>query len=63
MKNAYKILVKTERKRQLGIYRPRWDDNIKTNLKGIKSEGGIRLAQNRVQRQAIMNMVKNLQVP
>jgi hypothetical protein len=29
MRNAYKILVgKSERKRPIGRYRPRWQDNI-----------------------------------
>jgi hypothetical protein len=40
MGNAYKISVgKYKGKRPLGISRRRWEDNIKTSLKGIRFEG------------------------
>jgi hypothetical protein len=47
---AYRVLDgRTEGKRSLG--RPRWEDNIKMNLREIGIDGAnwIRLAQNRVQ--------------
>jgi hypothetical protein len=40
MRNAYKTLVgKLEGKRQLGISRCRWEDNIKLDLREIGWEG------------------------
>jgi hypothetical protein len=40
MNNAYKILdVNHEGKRQLGRFRPRWEDNIKTDFKEIGCDG------------------------
>jgi hypothetical protein len=36
MRNTYKILVgKSEKKRPLGRPRPRWEDNIRVNLREI----------------------------
>jgi hypothetical protein len=51
----YKILdSKSERNRQLGRPRHRWDDNIKININEKESVGvdWINLAQDRVQWQA-----------
>jgi hypothetical protein len=40
MRNSYKILVgKTEVKRRLRRPRRRWEDNIRTDLRGIGWEG------------------------
>jgi hypothetical protein len=40
MRNAYNIFVgKLERKRPLGRPRRRWEENIRTDLKEIGSEG------------------------
>jgi hypothetical protein len=53
---------KPEGKRPLGIPRCRWVDNIKMDLR----DGGwnwIDMAQDRDQWRAVVNMVKNLQVP
>jgi hypothetical protein len=48
----------------LGRPRCRWDDNIKMDLGEIGIDGAnwIRLAQDRVQWQAFVNTVMNLQV-
>jgi hypothetical protein len=36
MKNAYKVLVRNpQRKKQLGRFRRRWEDNIRMNLEEI----------------------------
>jgi hypothetical protein len=45
--------------------RCRWEDNIKMGFKEIRFEyvDLIHLAQNRVQLQALVNMVMNLQIP
>jgi hypothetical protein len=52
-------------KRPLGRPRCRWEDNIKLDLReiGIDGVNWIRLAQDRVQWWALMNMVMNLWVP
>jgi hypothetical protein len=52
-------------KRPLGRPRHRWEDNIKMALREIGIDGAnwIRLAQDRVQWRAFVNMVMNLQVP
>jgi hypothetical protein len=49
----------------LGRPRHRWEDNIKIDLREIRIDGvnWIQLAQDRVQRQAFVNMAINLQVP
>jgi hypothetical protein len=65
-RNAYRILVgKPEGKRPLGRPRPRWVDNIKMNLGEIVWDGRdwIKLAQDRDQWRALVNMVMNLWVP
>jgi hypothetical protein len=52
-------------KRPLGRPRHRWKDNIKMDLKEIGIDGAnwIQLDQDRVQWQAFVNTVMNLQVP
>jgi hypothetical protein len=54
-----------EGKRPLGRSRCRWEDNIKMNIREIGIDGAnrIQLAQDRVQWQAFVNIVMNLQVP
>ena len=49
---------KTDRKRQLGRPRRRWEDNIKMNLQEL-----VELAQDRDRRRALMIVVMNLRVP
>jgi hypothetical protein len=48
-----------------GRPRHRWEDNIKMDLREIGTDGANwnRLAQDRVQWQAFVNTVMNLQVP
>jgi hypothetical protein len=65
-RGAYRVLVgRTEGKRPLGRPRRRWEDNIKMDLREIGIDGAnwVRLAQNRVQWRAFVNMVMNLRVP
>jgi hypothetical protein len=65
-RNAYRILVgKQERKRPLGRPRRRWVDNIKMDLREIGRDGvdWMDMAQDRVQRKALVNTVLNLRVP
>jgi hypothetical protein len=65
-RNAYRILVgKPEGKRPLGNPRRRWVDNIKMDLGGIGWDGRdwIKLAQDREQWRALVNMATNLRVP
>jgi hypothetical protein len=52
-------------KRPLGRPRRRWEDNIKMDLGEIGIDGAnwFRLAQDRVQWRAFVNMVMNLRVP
>jgi hypothetical protein len=64
-RGVYRVLVgNPEGKRPLGRPRRRWQDNIKVDLREIGIDGAnwIRLAQDRVQRRAFVNMVMNLQV-
>jgi hypothetical protein len=51
--------------RPLGRCRHMWEDNIKLDLReiGIDGVNWIKLAQDRIQWQAYVNMVMNLQVP
>jgi hypothetical protein len=65
-RDVYRVLIgKPESKRPLGIPRHRWEDNIKLDLRerGIDGVNWIRLAQDRFQWWAFVNMVMNLQVP
>jgi hypothetical protein len=59
------LVGRPEGKRPLGRSRCRWKDNTKLGLREIEIDGAnwIRLAQDRVQWQAFMNMVMNLRVP
>jgi hypothetical protein len=62
-RGVYRVLVgRPEGKRPLG--RPRWEDNIKMDLReiGIDVANWIRLAQDRVQWRAFVNTVMNLRV-
>jgi hypothetical protein len=64
-RGVYRVLVgRVECKRPLGRPRNRWADNIKMGFRGIGIDGAnwIRLARDRVQWQAFVNTVKNLQV-
>jgi hypothetical protein len=66
MRNAYKIFVGiTERKRQLGRPRRRWEDNIRMDLIEIEWEylDWIHLAQDRDQWCALVDTVMNLRIP
>jgi hypothetical protein len=65
-RGAYRVLVgRPEGKRPLGRPRCRWEDNIKMDLGeiGIDGVSWIRLAQDRIQWWAFVNMVMNLRVP
>jgi len=55
---------KTESERPLGSHRCRLEDNIKSNFRelGYANVEWIRLAQDRVQRRTLMNVVMNLWV-
>jgi hypothetical protein len=65
MRNAYRILGKSEGKRPLGRPRRRWVDTIKMDLREIEWDGmdWIKLAQDRDQWWALVNTVMNLRVP
>jgi hypothetical protein len=65
-RSVYRVLVgRPEGKRPLGRPRCRWEDNIKLDLRetGINGANWIQLDQDRVQWQAFVSMVMNLQVP
>jgi hypothetical protein len=65
-RNAYRILVGTpEGNRPLGRPRRRWVDNIKMDLREIRSDAvdWIDMAQDRDQWRALVNTVFNLRVP
>jgi hypothetical protein len=64
MRNTYNILVgKPGRKRSLG--RPRWEDNIRIDLREIRWEDvdWIHLAQDRDQWWVVVNTVMNFRAP
>jgi hypothetical protein len=66
MINAYNILVgKAEGKRPFVRHKFRWEDNIKTDLRGIGWEfvDWINLAQDREDCWALVNRVMNLRIP
>jgi hypothetical protein len=65
-RGVYRALVgRSEGKRPLGRPRHGWEDNIKLDLREIGIDGAnwIQLAQDRVQWQAFVNTMMNLQVP
>jgi hypothetical protein len=65
-RGVYRVLVgRSEGKRPQGRPRCRWEDNIEMDLRDIGIDGAnwIRLAQDRVQRRAFVNMVMNLRGP
>jgi hypothetical protein len=65
-RGVYRVLVaRPERKRPLGRPRRSCDDNIKMDFREIEINGAnwIRLAQNKVQWRAFVNMVMNLRFP
>jgi hypothetical protein len=65
-RGVYRVLVgKPEGKRPLGRPRHRWEDNIKIDLQEVGCGGmdWIGLAQDRDKWRALVNAVKNLQVP
>jgi hypothetical protein len=65
-RGVYRVLVgRPKGKRPLGRPRCRWEDNIKMDLggKGINGANWIQVAQDRVQWQAFVSTVMNLQVP
>jgi hypothetical protein len=58
-KNAYKVLVgKTEGNRSLGRPRPRWENNIRMDLRDIELEimDRVHLAQDREQWRAVVTL-------
>jgi hypothetical protein len=64
-RGVYRVLVgKPEGERPLVRRRPRWEDNIKMDLRetGIDGANWIQLAQDRVQWRACVNMVMKLRV-
>jgi hypothetical protein len=61
---AYRNLVgKIERKRALGRPRPRWEDNIRMNLREMGGTVLIHLAQDRDQWRALVNRIVYVRVP
>jgi hypothetical protein len=59
------LVGKCEERRQLGIFRCIWENNIKMDLKhtGCEDVGWIHLNQDREKWQALVNMVMSLQIP
>jgi hypothetical protein len=59
------LVVKPERKRPLGRFRRRWEDNIKLDLQELECGDieWIELAQDRGRWRALVNAVMNLRVP
>jgi hypothetical protein len=65
-RGVYRVLVgRPKGKRPLGRPRHRWEENIKLDLgeTGIDGANWIHLAQDRVQLQAFVNTMLNLQIP
>ena len=58
-------LGKPEGKRQLGIPRPRWENNTEMDIQVVGCGGvnWIELAQDRDRWRALVNVVMNLRVP
>jgi hypothetical protein len=64
-RGVYRALIgRTEGKTPLGRPNHMWEDNIKMDLREIHIDGAnwIRVAQDRVQWQALVNTVMNLRV-
>jgi hypothetical protein len=59
---AYKVLVCTPERRPLGRLRPRWEDNVKTDLKvkGVEDVDWIHLAPDGYRWRALLNTEMNL---
>ena len=65
-RDMHRVLVgKPEGKRPLGGTRPRWEDNIKTNLPEVGEGCGdwMELAQDRERWRALVSTVMNFRVP
>jgi hypothetical protein len=65
-RGVYRVLVgRPEGKRPLERRRPRWDNNIKMDIREIGIDGAnwIRLAQDRFQWRAFVSTVMNFRVP
>ena len=65
-RGVHRVLVgKPERKRPLGRPRPRWEDNIKMDLKEVGGSCGdwMELTQDRDMWRALVGTVRNLRVP
>ena len=64
-RGVHRVLVgKPEGKRPLGRPRPRWEDNIKMDLREVGGGGDwIELAQDRDRWRALVNTVTNFRVP
>ena len=65
-RGIHRVLVgKPEGKKPLGRPRRRWEDNIKMDLQEVECEGmdSISVAQGSGRWRALVNAVKNLQVP
>jgi len=62
---VHRVLVgKPEGKRPLGRLRPRWEDNIKIDLREVGWGGDwMELVQDKDRWRALVNTLKNLQVP
>ena len=65
-RGVHRVLIgKPEGKRLLGRPRPRWEDNIKMDLREVGGNCGdwIELAQDRDRWRALVSTVRNLRVP
>ena len=65
-RGVYRVLVgKPEGKSPLGRHRPRWEDNIKMDLRdvGCRDVDWTELAQDRDRWRALVNAVMKLRVP
>jgi hypothetical protein len=64
-RGAYRVLVWKLKGRPLGRPRRRWEDNIKTDIQKLGSEGmnSIDLAEDKERRRALVNTVMNSRVP
>jgi hypothetical protein len=63
MRNEYILVKKSEWKKPFGRPRHRWEEMMVLKETGCEAVDGVHLAQGRVQWQALVNMVMNLQVP